>query len=197
MTFLVVLDRDGVINEDFGYVHKKEDFVWKEGIFDVLRLLQELGGEIHVATNQSGIARGMYSREQFLTLSSWMTDALLDEGIKIWSIQNCEHLPASDGTPECFCRKPQPGMLYEASRVSGLPAREAVMIGDQFSDVLAAKAAGFRAAVLVGSRISEERRTENFAVHRLKDCHHLYKRLKALGVDYFGSHLDSISSAGE
>ena len=188
----MVLDRDGVINEDFGYVHKKEDFVWKEGILDVLRLLQALGGQIHVATNQSGIARGMYSREQFLSLSIWMTDALRDEGIEIWSIQNCEHLPASDGTPNCSCRKPQPGMLLEAARLSALPRHQAVMIGDQVSDVLAAKAAGFRAAVLFGSRISEEHRTEIFAVHRVKDPHHLHKRLKAFGVDYFGSRLDSL-----
>jgi phosphoglycolate phosphatase-like HAD superfamily hydrolase len=71
------------------------------------------------------------------------------------------------------------------------------MIGDQFSDVFAARAAGFRAAVLLGSRPSAELGTEDFVVHSLKGYHHFHKRLKAFEVDYFGSHLDSLPSAGE
>ena len=66
------LDRDGVINEDFGYVGKIEKFKFKEGIFDLLRLLQNLGFTLFVVTNQSGIARGYYTEDDFYKLTEWM-----------------------------------------------------------------------------------------------------------------------------
>jgi D-glycero-D-manno-heptose 1,7-bisphosphate phosphatase len=185
MSFLVVLDRDGVINEDLGYVHKVEDFVWKEGIFDVLRLLQGLGGQIHVATNQSGIARGMYTREQFLGLSQWMIDCLLEQDIKIGSVQFCEHVPSPDGKPICSCRKPNPGMLLDVVSLSGLAHHQAVMIGDQLSDSLAAKAAGFGGAVLIGRRDQGGISTEGFSSLSVASLGELKLGLLRSGLNFF------------
>ena len=75
------LDRDGVINIDYGYVGKKEDFKFKDGIFELLELLQKMGFALFIVTNQSGIARGYYTKEEFFKLMDWMINELKKRGI--------------------------------------------------------------------------------------------------------------------
>ncbi|MDG2393456.1 MAG: HAD-IIIA family hydrolase, partial [Thalassotalea sp.] len=77
MNKALFLDRDGIINIDNGYVYQAEQFKFVEGIFDVCRYAQELGYQLIVITNQPGIARGKYSEEEFLTLTSWMKNQFL------------------------------------------------------------------------------------------------------------------------
>ncbi|RUM63821.1 MAG: D,D-heptose 1,7-bisphosphate phosphatase, partial [Sulfurimonas sp.] len=83
------LDRDGVINIDRGYLYKSEDVVFVPGIFELCRYYQQQGYLIMVVTNQSGIARGYYSEEDFAILSTWMQEQFRNEGVEITAIYHC------------------------------------------------------------------------------------------------------------
>jgi len=136
----VFLDRDGVINEDFGYVGKIEDFKFKEGIFELLKLLQSLGFTLFVVTNQSGIARGYYTQKDFHTLTEWMKEKFKKEGIEIKDVRFCPHHP--DITGECECRKPKPGMILDLADKYNIDLNNSIMIGDSDRDIESAKRAG-------------------------------------------------------
>ena len=110
MNKAIFLDRDGVINIDKSYVYKKEDFKFCEGVFEVLKHFQSLGYLLIIVTNQSGIGRGYYSEEAFQELSQWMSDALLENDIKINAIYHCPHAPEKGVNVEnlevvCFIRQ--------------------------------------------------------------------------------------------
>jgi len=136
------LDRDGVINEDFGYVGKIENFEFKEGIFDLLRLLQNLGFTLFVVTNQSGIARGYYTENDFFKLTEWMKKELLKQGVEIKEVRYCPHHPEITG--ECDCRKPKPGMILDLAKKYKIDLKNSIMIGDSNKDIEAAKRAGIK-----------------------------------------------------
>jgi D-glycero-D-manno-heptose 1,7-bisphosphate phosphatase len=139
------LDRDGVINIDKDYVCKIEDFEFKDGIFELLLHLQSEGYKLIVVTNQSGIGRGYYSEEEFLTLSHWMKDKLKEKGIKIDKIYHCPHAPEE----RCTCRKPESGMFERAIEEFGIDPKTSLMIGDKESDLDAAKNVGVDLNILV------------------------------------------------
>jgi D-glycero-D-manno-heptose 1,7-bisphosphate phosphatase len=143
----VLLDRDGVLNRDRGYVARKEDFEFLPGARDALRRLARRGFRLIVATNQSGIGRGYYGEEDFQTLTRWMLDQLRAEGIELAGVYHCPHAP-EDG---CACRKPAPGLLLRAARELRLDLGRSWLVGDKPSDIQAARAAGVGRAVLVRS----------------------------------------------
>ena len=132
------LDRDGVINEDAGYVYRREDFVFKEDIFTALREFAKAGYALVVVTNQSGIGRGYYTLEQFDELCGFMLGEFEKEGVKIEKIYFCPHAPEAD----CLCRKPKPGMLIKAANELNIDLARSIMIGDKDSDVQAGQSAG-------------------------------------------------------
>ena len=134
------LDRDGVINEDFGYVGSIDRFEFKEGIFELLCLLQDLGYELFIVTNQSGIARGYYSENDFLKLMDWVKNELKKRNIEIKDIAFCPHHP--DITGECDCRKPKPGMILDLAKKHNINLSNSIMIGDSNSDIKACENAG-------------------------------------------------------
>jgi len=136
------LDRDGVINIDYGYVSKPEDFEFIDGVLDFIRNVQKKGYLPIIVTNQSGIGRGYYSLEDFKKLTAWMLDNMRQVGIKIDSSQvfYCPHSPEAG----CSCRKPMPGMLLEAKKRFNIDMKNSWMIGDKPSDIKAAKSAGVR-----------------------------------------------------
>ena len=80
---IVFLDRDGIINIDKSYVYKIEDFEFFDGVFEVLKHLQNLGYLLIIVTNQSGIGRGYYSEDDFLKLTSWMQSEFKKRGVQI------------------------------------------------------------------------------------------------------------------
>jgi D-glycero-D-manno-heptose 1,7-bisphosphate phosphatase len=146
------LDRDGVVNVDRGYVHRWEDFSFAPGAVDAMRRLREAGYLLVIVTNQSGIARGMYSEADYQALTTRMRAALKEAGAEVAAVFHCPHHP--DGTVPalrraCDCRKPQPGMLLEAARTLGLSMPDSVLVGDKPSDIEAAQAAGVGRAWLV------------------------------------------------
>lgn len=142
------LDRDGVINVDHDYVHRSDQFDFIEGIFDLCRRFGDAGYKIIVVTNQSGIARGKYSEEDFEILTSWMCEAFLKEGVEITHVYHCPHHPEITG--ECDCRKPLPGMLLAAQAAYHIDMPSSVMIGDKERDIKAAQAAHVGRTILFG-----------------------------------------------
>lgn len=143
------LDRDGVVNVEKNYLHKPEDFELVEGIAEVCRAYQEQGYLIIIVTNQSGIARGYYSEEDFRHLSDWMTEHFKTLGIDITRIYYCPHHEEISGV--CDCRKPEPGMFLKAMNDYGIDMPSSVMIGDNERDITAARRAGVGTNILLSA----------------------------------------------
>ncbi|MDI1298253.1 D-glycero-beta-D-manno-heptose 1,7-bisphosphate 7-phosphatase [Methylotenera sp.] len=139
------LDRDGVINVDVGYLHKPEDCIFVEGIFDLVKRANALGYKVIVVTNQAGIARGYYTETQFLDFSAWMKNEFSRNYAHIDEIYFCPHHPVhglDKYHTQCDCRKPAPGMFLEAQAAFNIDMQASVMVGDNISDLEAAIAAG-------------------------------------------------------
>jgi D-glycero-D-manno-heptose 1,7-bisphosphate phosphatase len=148
------LDRDGVINKDKAYVGHWEDFEFLPGAIEGMRLLQESGYSLVVVSNQSGLARGYYSQAQYQALTKQMLAALSKQGVKLAGVYHCPHHP-NGVVPElsiiCNCRKPGPELILQASRELNLSLQDSLLIGDQPSDIQAARAAGLAKAYAVSS----------------------------------------------
>jgi D-glycero-D-manno-heptose 1,7-bisphosphate phosphatase len=147
------LDRDGVVNVDHGYVFRREDFEFVDGVLEASALLAQHGFALVVVTNQSGIGRAMYTETEFALLTSWMKLQFAAAGAPLAGVYFCPHHPLdAQGAyrVECDCRKPAPGMLLQAARDLRLDLKRSVMFGDKHDDLEAARAAGVRARVLLG-----------------------------------------------
>jgi len=148
------LDRDGVINVDHGYVSTPEQFEFVNGVFEACKHFQAQGYKLVVVTNQSGIARGYYSPEQFKVLTQWMCQQFAAHGVHITAVYHCPHHPTKGHAPyvqDCNCRKPAPGMLLQAIAEHGIDPAQSIMVGDKGADMQAAAAAGVGHKVLVQS----------------------------------------------
>ena len=141
------LDRDGVINIDYGYVGSIDKFKFKDGIFELLKFLQKRGYKLFIVTNQSGIAREFYSEEDFHNLMDYMIKELKKRDIEIVDYKFCPHHP--DITGECECRKPKAGMILNLAKKYNIDLKNSIMIGDNLTDMQAAKNAGIKRAYLV------------------------------------------------
>lgn len=132
-------DRDGVINEDFGYVHQKEDFRFYEGLFELLKLLKAHNYLLLIITNQSGINRGLYTESHMHTLHSFMQESLQQIlGFGFDKIYYCPHTPEQD----CTCRKPQSGMITQACQDFKIDLKQSLFIGDKITDMQCAQNGG-------------------------------------------------------
>lgn len=148
----VFLDRDGVLNEDRGYVHRWEDFSFLPGAIDALRRLQQQGYLLVVITNQSAVARGLCSEADVLALHERMRAFLREQGIELTGIYYCPHHPqgsVSDYAIACSCRKPEPGMILRAAQEHGIDLSRSLLVGDKLSDLEAGRAAGIPSLYLV------------------------------------------------
>lgn len=157
----VFLDRDGVINVDTGYVYEVDDFQFIDGIIDAMLKLKQKGYLLVVVTNQSGIARGYFTEDQFMNLTEWMDWSLADRGVDLDGIYFCPHHPTEGVAPylkECQCRKPGPDMILDAAKYLKIDLAVSYMVGDKSSDMKAAVAAGVGHKVLVktGKVLTEE-----------------------------------------
>ena len=139
------LDRDGVINHDFGYTSAADDFKFIDGIFDLCRAAKKLGYLLIVVTNQAGIGRGYYSVQDFLTLTQWMRERFAEEDVPITDVFHCPYHPehgVGKYKMDSFDRKPNPGMLLRAAEIHRVSLKLSIMIGDKDSDMQAAIKAG-------------------------------------------------------
>lgn len=145
------LDRDGVMNEEVGYLSHPADVRWVDGIFTLIRTARQLGYRVVVVTNQSGIARGFYSTAAFETLMQWMKAEIQAQGGDLDAVYHCPYHPVhglGQWKQEHEDRKPGPGMLRRAERELGVDLSRSVLVGDRCSDIAAANAAGLRKAFL-------------------------------------------------
>lgn len=149
MQKLAVLDRDGIVNFDPGYTYKVSSFRFIDEVFDICRILQSRGFLIAIATNQSGIERGYFSVKEFEELTKWIHNEFRRKKINLVGTFFCPHKPDVNGQPRCLCRKPRPGMLLEALRITGADPKNSIMIGDSPSDVQASKSASFGHALRI------------------------------------------------
>ncbi|WP_038176202.1 MULTISPECIES: D-glycero-beta-D-manno-heptose 1,7-bisphosphate 7-phosphatase [Vibrio] len=157
----VFLDRDGVINVDHGYVHDEHEFEFIEGVFEAAKQLKQMGYQLVLVTNQSGIARGKFSEDRFLSLTQWMDWNFVDNGVEFDGIYYCPHHPEQGlgkYKQECDCRKPKPGMFISARDFLHIDMANSVMVGDKAEDLMAAEAAGVGCKILVrtGKPITEK-----------------------------------------
>ena len=145
------LDRDGVINHEVGYLHAAEEVRWVEGIFELCKVAVGLGYKLVVVTNQSGIARGMYTEAEFEVLTAWMLEEFVKRGVALDAVYFCPFHPEGVGKykREHEDRKPGTGMLRRAAKDLGVELGASVMVGDRCTDVVAANAAGLRTAFLL------------------------------------------------
>jgi len=145
MTRALLLDRDGVINVDHGYVYRPAEFEFMPGIFGLCRTACSLGYRLVVVTNQAGIGRGFYTEDDLVALNHWMLERFASEGAPIERVYHCPSHPTSALEPYRFDsprRKPAPGMIFDARDDFGLDLARSALIGDKASDVQAALAAG-------------------------------------------------------
>ncbi|HAE79928.1 D-glycero-beta-D-manno-heptose 1,7-bisphosphate 7-phosphatase [Morganella morganii] len=157
----VFLDRDGTINADTGYLHEIDDFRFIENAIEAMQAIKQMGYALIIVTNQSGIARGMFTEDQFMHLTEWMDWSLADRGVDLDGIYYCPHHP--EGTVEefrqvCNCRKPAPGMLLDAQKHLKIDMGNSYMVGDKLDDMLAGRAAEVGTTVLVrtGKPVTED-----------------------------------------
>lgn len=141
----VLLDRDGLINVNHGYVHHPENFEFIDGIFKVARAAQVSGYKIIFITNQTGIARGYYSEQQLQLLIAWECNEFLNAGVSIDKVYFSPFHPTEgfgEYKKDDFSRKPNPGMVMQAQQELNLDLSNSIFIGDTASDIQAGIAAG-------------------------------------------------------
>lgn len=148
------LDRDGVINKEIEYLHRIKDFEYTNNCRSGLKLLIKNGYSLVIVTNQAGISKGLYTTNDYQKLTDWMVNDLKLHGITFLDILYCPHHPKGvvpKYTKTCSCRKPLPGMFFNARNKFSIHMKSSIVIGDKESDVQAGLSAGVGRAFLVKS----------------------------------------------
>jgi len=157
------LDRDGVINIDYGYVSQIEKFEFTEGIFELLHFFIQKGYKLFIVTNQSGIGRGYYSEDNFKTLTSWMLSEFQKQKIVIESVAYCPHAPEE----KCTCRKPEKGMVDNILTTHRVDLKNSWLIGDKQSDIDLAINSNISQTIAIGKR---EIKNATYAFNTILEC---------------------------
>lgn len=145
------LDRDGVINKrprKAMYVTQWSQFIMLPGVFRALQILSKHNFKLFIITNQSGIARGLMTKGALTLIHTKLKNLLKPKGIKIEAIYVCPH----GWNDNCFCRKPNPGLLFQAASEYGIDLFSAYMIGDDDRDLIAGKLAGCKTVLVSNSQ---------------------------------------------
>ena len=127
------LDRDGIINVDHGYVHRREQFEFVPGIFDLTRYAADVGVPVVVVTNQAGIGRGLFDEAAFQDITRWMCERFAAERAPIAKVYHCPYHPEfglGAYRLDHPWRKPRPGMLLQAAADLGLDLPASAIVGD-------------------------------------------------------------------
>ncbi len=172
----VFIDRDGVLNEDKGYVSKVEDLVVLPTVPESLLRLKKRGFLLIIITNQSGIARGYFRREDADRFHTALQQRIIELGGTAWdALYMCPHHPSGvvgEFAIDCACRKPKPGLLEQARQDYAINWDASFLIGDKDSDVACGKAVGIRTIQIT---------SDQYTNHAEADC---YVNTMAEAVDY-------------
>ena len=153
----VFLDRDGTLVEDVGYLTDLSQLKLLPAAVGGIRLLQDRF-LIVIVTNQAAVARGLLDEEELVLIHQELAKALQSRGVLLDAVYACPHDVGLDGSPcteQCYCRKPQPGMLIQARDDFDIQLGLSFMVGDKGSDILAGQRAGVAATVLIRSYQTE------------------------------------------
>ena len=149
------LDRDGVINQDAGYVYKVEDFQYTENAVAALKIIRNLGYQLLIVTNQAGIGRGLYSEAQHETLKQYLIEDLKENDIELLDYFHCPHHPTAGigrYKKDCPCRKPAPGMILRGLKKYNVDLKSSFIVGDKTSDIQAGIRAGLSRCFLINAQ---------------------------------------------
>ena len=148
----VFLDRDGTIIDDVHYIARPELVRLRSGAAQAIARLNQARVPVIVVTNQSGIARGLYTEKDYLTLTAHMEERLRAQGVSLDAVEYCPHLtdaPVERYRVDCECRKPKPGMLRNAIAALDIDSQASLLVGDRLSDLEAGRAAAIGRCFLV------------------------------------------------
>lgn len=147
----VFLDRDGTINIDPGYINHPDQMSLIPGAGAALRKMSDLGLELVIVSNQSGVGRGIISPPMIPLIHERLNELLKADGVQLKHFSLCFHRPEED----CECRKPKSALLIKASQDLGIDLRLSYMVGDKVADLQAGEAAGCHGKILVRTGYGE------------------------------------------
>jgi D-glycero-D-manno-heptose 1,7-bisphosphate phosphatase len=154
----VFFDRDGVLNQDKGYIYKVQDWVWIDGAINTIKRFNEANYWVFVVTNQSGVGRGLYTEEDVNRIHDHMRSDLAKQGVKIDDIRYCPHhanAKINAYKSECNWRKPGSGMLQDLISAWPVDKDNSLLIGDKETDIEAAQSIQIEALLFEGVNLEE------------------------------------------
>jgi D-glycero-D-manno-heptose 1,7-bisphosphate phosphatase len=140
----VFLDRDGVINEEVGYLNNLDKLKVIPSAYEAIRLINESGMKAIVVSNQAGVAKGLFTEDFVRKTNDYLQTILSQQAAYINNFYYCPHHPTEGTEPYrqiCDCRKPAPGMLLRAAQDLNIDLKKSYLVGDRFRDMEAAKKA--------------------------------------------------------
>jgi D-glycero-D-manno-heptose 1,7-bisphosphate phosphatase len=156
----VFVDRDGTIIEDTGYISSSKEVSFIPGSIAAVKRLNQAGFQVIVITNQSGVARGIFSEDRLQTVDKHIQKHVLSGGAHIDAFYYCPHHPEHGVYPyrqACECRKPEPGLIKKAAREHQIDLSRSFMVGDHSCDIQAGKKAGVRTVFVLTGHGSREK----------------------------------------
>lgn len=156
MNKAVFLDRDGTINIDKGYVCRKDDFEYIQGVIPALIEIQKAGYLLIIVTNQSGIARGYFTEKEYYIFEDWMLSDLKNRGVNISKIYHCPHYENGsvlEYSIQCNCRKPKTELFWKAQKEFDINMERSFAIGDKQSDLTICSESGVKGILLNSNSI--------------------------------------------
>jgi len=177
----VFLDRDGTIIEDIGYIDECDKIKFLPGASKAIKLLNENGFKVIVVTNQAGVAKGYFTEETVKEINRYIQDSLAEQEAFIDMIYYCPHHIegiVEEYRKECYCRKPNPGMIEEAVCDFGIDLKNSFVIGDKISDVEAGYRVGCKTILLADENpLSNKNESTMIATHIAPDLYEAAKWL--------------------
>ena len=156
------MDRDGTVCEEVGHLEAPDRLRLIEGSAEAIRLANEAGLQTVVATNQSGVARGLFGETEVLEVHDRLRELLGERGARLDGIYYCpQHPEEGNGRHrrDCDCRKPRPGMLWRARDQMGIDLSRSYLVGDRLRDLAAATAVGATPVLVLTGYGRRERET--------------------------------------
>lgn len=146
---LLILDRDSTLIVDHGYTWQIKDLEFIPGALESLRFAQENDVTVAIATNQSGLGKGLFTLEQYTEFSNNLVERVLSYGGRISFIATCPHIPED----LCICRKPLPGLIVSILERFNRGSQSVLLLGNSETDVKAGESVGVKSKIAVGEEI--------------------------------------------